>query len=340
MKKISSIFYLFLFTGAALYSQGFTWNANLYTFFDNVEFGGSAYKIPQTMAGGIFTPGASITLDSVHGLHAGVSLIREFGSEKVIDKIDPVIYYSCTRGNLEFMMGAFPRMAVVGKYPRMFFQDSLSYYRPNINGISVRYSVSKSYLSLWLDWTGRQSYTTRESFLAGMSGRYTRGMFYIQNFAYMFHLAGSSNPADIEGLHDNLLFQASAGIDLSGKTILDVLDFNAGWVAGIERERNRSKGFILRDGFLAETRIGYGIMGFFNTFYTGSGLMEYYTDHGDELYWGDPAYRAATYNRSDLSLRFFRNRKVDIGLTYSLHFLEREIYNEQLLKVKVDINNL
>lgn len=189
-------------------------------------------------------------------------------------------------------------------------------------------------MNLWLDWTGRQSLDVREAFILGLSGRFNHGLFYAKHSGYINHFARKLNPLVDEAFHDNLLFQTSAGIDLSDKTIFTRFDASAGWL-GVERARADNTGWISLNGLLVETRVEYKIIGLFNSFYKGSGLMYFYEDHGNDLYWGDPAYRAKIYNRADLYLRFFDSSNLNIELTYSLHFLEGNVYHEQMLKVKV-----
>jgi hypothetical protein len=129
------------------------------------------------------------------------------------------------------------------------------------------------------------------------------------------------------------------GLDFSGKTIFNQLDINGGWAVGLDRARADQSGWIIQQGFLMETRIEYKAIGIFNTFYSGRGQMYYYSDHSNELYWGDPFYRAKTYNRSDLYVNFIRNKFVDLRLVYSLHFAENTMYHEQSLKVIFNLNN-
>jgi hypothetical protein len=338
MKKISLILNLLLITGSVSYSQEFTWRTRLFTFFDNIEFGRSAFKIPQTMAGVMIAPEAGFVWDSVNGINAGINLMHEFGSSKAVDRIYPTAYYSYNKAHLKFNMGAFPRSLAVEDYPHLFFQDSISYYRPNINGVSLKVGNDKGYLNLWLDWTGRQSNSVREAFFVGLSGRYRYNILYVQHFDYMFHFAGKSNPVTSEALHDNLLFLTSAGVDLSGRTFFEKLDFNAGWAAGLERARADNTGWVLMSGFITEARVEYKYFGLYNSFFKGTGFMNYYNDHSIDLYWGDPVYRAGTYDRLDLYIKFLREKKVNIDFTLALHFLENRIYNEQLLKIKVNLN--
>ncbi|HBQ82865.1 MAG: hypothetical protein A2X04_14605 [Bacteroidetes bacterium GWF2_41_9] len=325
---------------AETFSQEVLWKVKVFSFFDNSEFAESEYKVPQTLSGIQIAPEIGLRWDSVHITGAGANLLHEFGSNDPVDKLYLTAYYEFNNRPFRFLMGAFPRDNVLDKYPRVFFQDSISYFRPNINGIFWEIHSEKDYFNLWLDWTSRMSETVRETFFMGFSGRYNKGMFYLQHFGYMFHYAKNQDPSTEETLHDNGLFLTSAGIDLSGRTFMDVLDINAGWAAGVERGRDENTGWIINNGLLIETRLGYKYLGIFNAFYIGRGQMTFYEDHNNELYWGDPIYRAGNYNRSDFFINFIRNSKVNVKLTYSLHLAESRVYHEQLLKVSVNINNL
>lgn len=340
MKKLSLTLLFILLLSSALFSQDFFWKAGLYSFFDNIEFAGSEVKTSQTMAGVMITPEAGFRWDSVHTIAGGINLMHEFGSDNIIDNLYPTAYYEYCSKPFTFIMGAFPRSMALDKYPRMFFQDSVSYYRPNINGIFLQYGVDRNYVNLWLDWTGRQSTGVREAFFVGLSGRYNLGVFYAEHFSNMFHFASRKDPFVHEPLHDNMLFQTSVGADLSGRTSFDRLEASAGWVVGLERSRDGDAEWIPRQGIVVETRAEYRFAGIFSTFYAGEGLMYFYNDHDNELYWGDPVYRAKVYDRTDIYITFLKKQRVNLELTWSLHFLEGALYNEQLLKLKVNLNNL
>lgn len=336
--KRSLILLALLFTGHGLYSQKADWSAGLFSFFDNAEFGKSAVKIPQTMAGVMVIPEAGLTWDTIHRIAIGVNLMHEFGSSKAIDKFYPTAYYSYSSKPLRFIMGAFPRSMAIEKYPRLFFQDSISYYRPNLNGMFLEYLNDQNYINVWLDWTGRQSNNVHEAFFIGLSGRYNLGIFNFQHFGYYYHFASKTDPVINEALHDNALFLTSAGIDLSDRFFPGTLYTNAGWVAGFERARADNTGWISKNGLLVEMRVEYRFVGLYNTFYSGSRLMQFYKDHGNDLYWGDPVYRAKISDRADIYLDLIKNRRVSLEVTYSLHFLEGRVYNEQMLKIRVNLD--
>jgi hypothetical protein len=340
MKTSFWIIVSFFIISSDAFSQEKNWRLDLFSFFDNTEFGRSAVKIPQTMAGVQVAPEFGVVWDTINKVNVGVNLLHEFGSSNAIDKFYPTAYFESYRGPIRFIMGAFPRSRAIENYPRLFFQDSISYYRPNINGIFTEYRKGNNYFNVWLDWTGLQSKTMNEEFFIGFSGKYKPGIFYLQHFGAMFHYAGKMDPVVEEPLHDNLLFLTSAGIDLSGKTCFSRLEANVGWAIRLERSRADNSGWIKSNGFLSETRVEYKWFGLFNTFYIGDNMMHYYSELGNKLYWGDPSYRAKTSDRADFYISFLQSQTVDLKLTYSLTSMENRIYHEQMLKVIINLNSM
>ena len=189
----------------------FVWQAGAQAFFDNEEYARSAVQSPQTMAGVHLAPQVGVSWQGRHRVFAGVDALKEFGTDRVIDRADLMAYYEFESPAFHFRMGAFPRRDVLGRYPRMFFQDSVAYFRPVMTGLFWEYHRPRGYFNVWLDWTGRQDEGRRETFFMGWSGRYQRGVFYAQHFGYMYHFARSKHPAVPEHLHDNGLLLVSAG---------------------------------------------------------------------------------------------------------------------------------
>ena len=338
MRNRYLIILLFLLICGRSFPQQIIWNAGLFSFFDNTEFAHSSVQIPQTMAGVRFAPDIGLSWDSIHSVITGFNVLHEFGSEKSFADFYPTAYYRFKKKPFLFFMGAFPRDLIPVRYPRLFFQDSIYYYRPNVNGLMWEYSEDKLNLSVWLDWTGRQSFTEHETFFWGVTGKYKPGVLYVQHFSYMFHFAGTMNPADDGPLHDNGLAMTSLGLDLSGKTFFDKFDINGGWVIGLDRARAYETGWLTHNAFISQANIEYKHTGLFNTFYIGDPQMYYYNELHNELYWGDPFYRSKVYNRTDFYIDFIRNKNINTRLTYSLHFSEGKMYHEQGLKVNVNLN--
>jgi len=339
MKRQGIILLISLYASVAVFPQELSWKAGLHSFFDNKEFNGCSVEKSGTMAGVHLVPQIGLGFDGKHRVYAGIDVMREFGSDAAIDFYDPIAYYEYDGKPFRFYMGAFPRKPLLDNYPRMFFQDSINNYRPVMNGAFWEVYNKNDYFNIWLDWTGRQSYTTREAFFMGWSGKYNHDIFYGQHFGYMYHFAASTNPHIPEPVQSNGLLLTSLGIDLSKKAGFEKLEINAGWALGLEQDRGIDDSWQVRHGFLSEIKAEYKGFGLFNTFYKGAGQQISYNRFGNMLYWGSSIYRLKQYDRLDGYFCFLKNSVVEIKATYSLHFAERKMFHEQMMHATFNLDN-
>jgi len=335
--------FLLFFSGAgvSLFSQEILYQAGLHSFFDNNEFDGCPVGTSQTMAGVHFAPQIGLRWDTKHRIFVGVDAMHEFGGKKKIGYLDPIAYYEYNNSLFRFYMGAFPRKTTLDKYPLFFFQDSIRNYRPTMTGFFWEITPKEGdYMNIWLDWTSRQTFTDRETFFMGWSGRYTYGKYYAQHFGYMNHFAGVMDPAHHTFVRDNGRLWTALGIDLSSKTSMDELDINAGWAMGIERDRETGAGWDYMNGLLSEIRAEYRGIGAFNTFYGGRRQYKFYDEFGTQLYWGDRLYRANFYDRLDGYVYLMKTDAVTVKFIFTLHFVNPGMFTEQQLYTTFDLDNL
>jgi hypothetical protein len=291
------------------------------------------------MAGVHLAPELGLNLQNKHRIWLGFDGLHEWGSDEKIRSLDPVLYYEYAGKPFRFYAGAFPRQLALDKYPRMFFQDSITNYRPLLNGIFWELKVNGNYANVWLDWASRQTDKRREAFFMGWSGRYNRKPFYMQHFGYMFHFAKTKGREKPEPLHDNGLILTSFGLDLASGSPFEKLEVNAGWSAGLERNREIGV-WNTPHGLLSELKVEYKGLGLFNTYYKGGSQQVFRNDYGAELYWGDPVYRAKEYDRLDFHIHFIKTGAVRLTFQYSLHLMERQMYHEQSFYAVFDLDNL
>ncbi|MDR3329108.1 MAG: hypothetical protein LBS63_03235 [Prevotellaceae bacterium] len=322
----------------AAHAQGVLYKAEVRSFFDNTEFGTSNVQMPQTMAGTHLAPEVGMGWGEQHRIFVGLDAMHEWGSNKAVDFFDPIAYYQFSGKLFRAYVGAFPRSLALGRYPRMFFQDSVLNYRPIVNGVFWELLHGESYLNLWLDWASRQAPDRHEAFFMGWSARCSYGVLYAQHFGYMFHFAGTMHPIVDEGLHDNGVVLTSLGVDFADKAGIEKLEANLGWSVGLERDRSLGE-WHRPQGVLSEIRVEYKGVGAFNTYYNGGSQQVFYSDHASDLYWGDPIYRSREYNRTDFYINFVKTDVVHIKLIYSLHFTEQTAYHEQGLQVTFALDN-
>ena len=340
-RKVCVILLLFFVSWVTVFSQEILYKAGLHSFFDNNEFAGCPIVESQTMAGVHAVPQIGMGWKGKHRIFAGIDAMHEFGSNKMIGFYDPIAYYEFDGSPFRFYMGAFPRKMTLDKYPLFFFQDSIRNYRPVMTGLFWEYYTKKGdFMNVWLDWTSRQTFTERETFFMGWSGRYKQGIIYGQHFGYMFHFAGVMNPDMHTPVHDNGRMWTALGVDFTSKTSLDEFDINAGWAVGLERNRATDTGWSSSQGLLSEVRVEYRGLGIFNTYYKGGAQGKFYDEYGSRLYWHDRLYRATRYDRLDGYLYFMKTDVVTLKFTFSLHFVEPGMYSEQMFYATFDLDNL
>ncbi len=310
-------------------SQELNWNIRFNHFFDNTEFAGSPFQIPQTMAGLHVVPEVILGRDTSQSLTIGVDLLKEYGSDPFIDKAWPEAYYAYRDNSWRLLVGSFPRSGLLDDMPRAFFRDSITYYRPYMTGMCVQYTVEPVNLLLFLDWTGRKTRVNHESFFVG-------GMFSVGSPAchldwegLLFHHAASGEDP---GVHENSLHHLAFASHLTNTGWLKQVDISLGYLGGLERNRELTGKWIFRHGFLGSLSLSKWIFECENTLYVGDGLMSDYPLYGSVTYWGDPFYRGSMYNRTDFSCHILHSNNVWLDLTFSNHLSEGKWYVEQLMK--------
>lgn len=326
MRGLSIILLLSLCFSVSIKAQDLEWNTSLHTFADNREYAKSN-RFSQTIFGARFSPELGFRLNEVHRLRAGFNALYEFGGHDFISGIDPVLYYQYKENNWDFYMGVFPRHGLLTDYPRAILNDTLRYYRPNTEGMLVKYENARFRQTVWIDWTSSQTDFERETFLFGLSGNYKAGLFFLSHYAMMFHNAGPGIQIPGDNVQDNGAGALKLGLDLSQKVVLDSLAFSIGGLMSFERIRNVT-GWQLPKGMLFEFHAEHFRIGITNSLYIGE---------GHNLIFGDRFYTAKTYNRTDLSWIPIVYRNIEGRFTLSLHFLEGVMDNQQMFGLRYNI---
>ena len=339
MKKIICLLSLVLVFLLSLPAQKLVWNANLNYFFDNTEYAKSTITKDQTMTGVHFAPELGLTFDSVHSFFAGVDLLKTAGSQNVIDFIQPLAYYRYQNRKVSFYAGAFSRSEILSNYSDLFFQDSVNYYRPTMTGIFWQVGHKKSYFNLWLDWTGHQTATIRETFFVGASAHQHFGVMFLDFQSYMFHFADTRPMNPTYSVCDNILAHLSVGVDYSNQTGIDTLLVAAGVLAGGERERSLANGSYFPVGAVIRLNAEYKGFGTENMLYFGNARDVFYNKYNNELYWNNPFLRAGFYFQSKWYLDVIRSQSVNGKLSCNLHFSEGKMMFEQVFTLKAMLSN-
>lgn len=293
--------------------------------FDNREYF-TDYGYPQTIFGVRINPGAYISFNSKHHIYAGINYMYEFGGSLlgVTPQID--LYYSYQSDQLDLFLGSFPRKERMD-YPLILLTDSLDYYRPNMEGASIRYTWSWGTVHGWVDWTGRETEEIRESILAGFDATLVAGEFYLSTIATRYHLARTTASDDLNKLRDDGSLVAMLGVDLSDRFGLDQFDFSSGWVSTYQRDRPVES--VWGQGWLTQLDIRKGMFGVSESWYQGD---------PSPLLYGDRLYSHGDYGRFDFYIDPFRNPRITSKIGWSLHWLPGDgLYHSQQLLIHISL---
>jgi len=302
--------------------QEMEWAYGFDGFLDNREYQNTV-QYSQTIFGARTWLELGGNIDQVHRLRAGLNYMYEFGSTFDAIKPSPVLYYQLHYKPVNFYIGSFPRNDILD-FPLALLTDTLNYYRPEIEGMSLSYDIGKwGFENVFIDWTGRQSDNDPEQFMFGFSGRFNYKIFYFTHHFLMGHFAMPLiRPPDFH-LRDNGGFDLNLGTDLSNLVFFDTVNISIGMLVSLDRIRGVYDGWETPAGFIAQANLGYRGLGLKGTYYRGQ---------GHEFLYGDSFYKAREYGRMDIYWQPFANRNVQGKIVFSLHFIEQSVdYSQQVL---------
>ncbi|SDE43531.1 hypothetical protein SAMN05216464_106125 [Mucilaginibacter pineti] len=317
-------------SGAAMAQASIDIHFNGMGFMDNREY--KPYVLRSRTYSGVRTQlDLGLNIDSLNHFIVGANGIHEFGAQPYFLKVDPVAYYSYTGKNWLFNAGAFPREGLLDNYPRALLNDTLRYYRPNVQGLLARYTNEHFTETGWIDWVSRQTDVEREQFLFGFAGKYRpslNGPFYVSHYFFLEHDAGPGIAIPNDHIQDNGAAQVRLGLDFSHKTILDSLSIEAGGMLSLERTRGVD-GFQKPTGFVASAYLSWKRFALFDEFYKGQ---------GHHILYGDSFYEKKTYNRLDIIYTPFLYKRVKGQFILSLHQTPGFAgSNQEAFRVTVDL---
>ena len=295
---------------APLHAEAQIWRYKIgyFGFLDNREYF-NPYVNDQTIFGSRLYGEAGVSFDENKMIMGGINYLYEFGSKGELLAPDITLYYNSKHKNLDFYLGAFPRLNLI-QMPMALMIDTFQYYRPNVEGILMNYSTKNFRHNIWIDWTGRQSNNTRERFMLGFSGWARMGILTYQHHFVMSHVAHTFNSTPDQHLRDNGGFSAMLGMDLSSLTGLDSLTFSAGFLGSYDRLRG-----------VYDMVTSFGCLGEIEAVYKGFGLHGIiYSGDSQEIISGDGFYRSAFYSRADAFYQVSRSG-IQGRLQFSFHFV-------------------
>lgn len=330
IKKIYLILLFTILANTAVLAQTVDIHFNGLGFMDNREYKDFISR-SRTYSGTRIALDVGLNLDSLNHFIVGVNGIHEFGAAPYFLKVNPVAYYKFESSKWLFNAGEFPREGLISNYPRALLNDTLRYYRPNVEGLLARYHTGNFSETGWIDWVSRQTLTEREQFLFGFEGKWQPslyGPFYISHYFLLMHDAGAEILLPNDHIGDNGGAQIRLGLDLSHKqTTFDSLVFEAGGMMSFQRERGLD-GFKTPKGFVASAYLGYHRFAAFDEFYAGQ---------GSTMTYGDAFYQKKFYNRLDLMFTPFLFDHIKGQFIFSIHRTPGFTSNQEAFRITYDL---
>lgn len=282
---------------------------------DNREFHNGKSR-PQTILGTLGSFRAGTTLDG-HSLFAGISHLFEFGSEIGFHQPRLILYYGYDGKGREFRFGSFPRRETVD-FPLAMLADTLLVYRPQIEGLSGKLYGDWGYQMAFVDWTGRQTETVREAFMAGTSGELKFRNWFLRNYLLLDHLAHTSPRIPGQHIKDHLGYGVLTGVRMGRGTPLTAT-LMGGVLSSIYRERSVTDGFNAAYSFHFEGNSRYRNLGLQTTLHSGDPL---------QFAHGDPFYQFGNYLRTDAVWYFINHKNIKGRFNWSLHWVDFDILDQ------------
>ena len=326
VKYIIPVYLLIFLLQVRSVAQTFDWKAGYYGFFDNREYF-NRFTSDQTIFGSRIFAEAGFSINESNHFSVGLNALYEFGTKNHLKTPDIIFYYNATKEPFNFYLGSFPRWKLINQ-PLFLLTDTLNYYRPNVEGMFLSFRKKWGYHSLWLDWTSRQTNTTRETFLIGGTGHFDAGVFFYEHNFMMYHFAAPSIPIPEDHLRDNGGLTAVLGVNLSSRLPVDSLTFSSGIALSYDRLRNVYD-FRFPVGWYSELYLGYKGFGIHGTFYIG--------DPQTVLY-GDRFYGSKSYQRLDFYYSGIRSSFIEGKIRFSVHFVPGVIDYSQMLVIYVSLD--
>ncbi|EFK58831.1 hypothetical protein ACFU8T_12025 [Sphingobacterium spiritivorum] len=325
-RLITSLLLLLLYTNSNAQNVGY--QIDFLGYADNREFK-APYTESKTIFGTRISPELYFKLSDNHTVHGGIHVAQEFGErEHKNPMLRPIIYYNYKNENFDFSIGHIPRYDLMKNTPRAILNDTLIYFRPNIEGMMLAYRNDHFQQRLFIDWTSKQSDKYREEFLVGMNGKVTVGDFYFSDDLILWHNALSANSNIDEHIQDNGVGIFKLGSNLTNKTPLDSLIIDAGIMMGIDRIRSQYD-FRVKKGFIANVYMAFKSFSLENTFYKGGSQNTPYADS---------YYRYSTYDRLDVGWSPIQSANIQGTLKLALHFTPGRIDNQQMFTLRYLLN--
>lgn len=124
------------------------------------------------------------------------------------------------------------------------------------------------------------------------------------------------------------------GFEKSQLIWADAISIEAGLMLSLNRDRN-DKIWHSPMGFLGDIKLRKGRFEIRDRIYAGNPQFTDYETYGQALHRGDPYYRSALYNRTDIRFYLLNRINVQCYIGASFHYTEGALDNSQQVVLRV-----
>lgn len=321
MKKNVFLILVFVVFAQQAFAQNIKVDANFKGLFDNREYTSQYNSEKETLFGSQLNVAVGPADFNGHSFRAGFNYFYEFGSELLSIKPAPILYYSYTGKSSNLIFGAFPRNKQP-VFPRAILSESFVYYNPTIDGILLNRTGRNYQATLFCDWIGRQSATTREQFMTGFAGNYQVGNLFAEGYGYIYHDGQRTVPSTNDYIDDYLGGIVMLGYNFTDLLPLDKAELKTGWLISSHRDRFTSKTHTVNHSSYSELKVERHRLGAV-VFLKLGGLHQ--------LAFGDRFYTTVkNYVRTNLYYIPFKSDRVEARFTWSLHTYKGRLNHQQI----------
>lgn len=308
------------------HSLGLAYHIDFEEILDNREYSNEIpYDEDRTIFGTRLNASVGIKLKQTHRLMLGVHSFQSHGQEGLTEYLFPNLYYQLQTTDWRVFLGKFARKGLLD-YPIALLNDTLQYFRPNIAGTFVERKSKWGHQNLWIDWIQQQEDHKREQFVAGTSGEFRSGNFFIRNHSYLLHYALPKLNKDKFFIRDNLILSLSLGYEADSTLGMDKLRISLVGYSEFDRNREFGLNFKTYTGLEPVLEMVHGNFGLKATYYFGDKL---------QLPLGEPLYQSGDYLRSEWHYFIHRNAYLSAQLKLNLMWVNGFFTNTQQFFMRV-----
>lgn len=322
-------------------AQNFAYKAGFGFYFDNLE-NSTPWTPTRTNISVSLNPEVGVVFGK-HSFMVGTNMIQNLGDSSYFSQVDVIAYYRYKSKVFNGFAGALQREYSIASYPKSFFRDDVYFYDPVIEGVMLQYMNKKKtgYVEFFLDWYGLNNTLRIDEFMLCAASEYSfaNKLFFVGAAGQIIHFKNDYKLKD-SYLMERTYYNLYAGSDLASVIpFFDEARVSVGLLGSMEHKRilDTETSWTNNPGAQIDLSLRWKSLGVQNSFYFGKPQMKYYTQYGDDMYWGSPFYQSKRYNRTDIYWKWdhkFFNIKAD----FILHYDGRKMASQQMLTLGVKLH--